>query len=162
MLHTTFRKCHESNACTEGYRKLAKFLGGVDRYGEDKPIPLAVIVESNGLKDALWTLRCTVEPLEITQKTLIEFACRCAEHVLVNYEKLYPDDKRPRQAIEAARAFAEGKGSAHAAAYAADAAHAAAHAADAAAYAAHAAYAADAAEQEWQTKTFLELLNQEV
>jgi hypothetical protein len=188
MLHTTFKLAHESGACTEGYRKLAKHLGGVDNYGEDKPIPLAVIIESNGLADALWTLRCTVEPLEVTEKILIEFACRCAEHVLVNYEKLYPDDKRPREAIEAARAYAEGRGSAaEAAARAAEAAEAAraaeadeaawaaaeaaaeaaraaaeaaAEAAGAAAWAAWAARAAWADEQEWQTKTFLELLNQ--
>ena len=194
MLHTTFKLAHESRACTEGYRKLAKHLGGVDNYGEDKPIPLAVIIESNGLADALWTLRCTVEPLEVTEKILIEFACRCAEHVLVNYEKLYPDDKRPREAIEAARAYAEGRGSAAeaaraaeavraaeaaraaasgaawAAAEAARAAGAAAEAVRAAAWAAEAAEAAEAAagdtrvawaaEREWQTKTFLELLNQ--
>ena len=112
MLHTTFSKCHEAGACPEGYRKLAKALGGVDKYGKDKPIPLAVIIESNGLADALWTLRCTVEPLEVTEKILLEFACRCAEHVLHFFEDKYPDDKRPREAIEAARAYAEGRGSA--------------------------------------------------
>jgi hypothetical protein len=133
MLHTTFKLAHESGACTEGYRKLAKHLGGVGKYGKDTPIPLSKIVESNGLADALWTLRCTVEPLEVTEKILIEFACRCAEHVLVNYEKLYPDDKRPREAIEAARAYAEGRGSA------AEAAEAAARAAEAAWAAAEAA-----------------------
>jgi hypothetical protein len=183
MLHTTFKLAHESGACTEGYRKLAKHLGGVDKYGKDTPIPLSKIIESNGLLDAIWTLRCTVEPLEVTEKILIEFACRCAEHVLVNYEKLYPDDKRPREAIEAARAYAEGRGSAaraaRAAAEAAEAARAAAWAAawaaEAAAEAARAAEAAEAAEaadwaaeatawaaeadeREWQKQTFLELL----
>lgn len=69
MLHTTFKLAHQAGACTEGYRKLAKHLGGVNGYGDDKPIPLSVIVESNGLNDALWALRCTVEPIETTQKT---------------------------------------------------------------------------------------------
>jgi hypothetical protein len=81
---------------------------------------------------------------------LHEFACRCAERVLPLYEKRYPNDPRPRKAIEAKRLFLKGGISKEelnealrdAAAYATDAA--AAYAADAAAYAA-AAYAADAA-----------------
>jgi hypothetical protein len=132
MLHTTLAKCHEYNACTEGYKKLAKHLGGVTKYGKDTPIPLSVIIESNGLQDALWTLRCTVEPLEVTEDILIEFACRCAEHVLIHYEKLYPD-QRPRQAIEAARVCIRDKSpAARAAGAAARAAGAAARAAGAA------------------------------
>jgi hypothetical protein len=137
MLHTTFKLAHESGACTEGYRKLAKHLGGVDKYGKDTPIPLSKIVESNGLLDAIWSLRCTTEPSKNIQ---IEFACRCAEHVLHFYEDKYPDDKRPREAIEAARAYAEGRGSAAEAAEAAwDAWEAAARAAWAAEDAARAA-----------------------
>ena len=37
------------------------------------------------------------------------FACDCAEQALPTYEKDYPDDKRPRKAVETARLFAEGK-----------------------------------------------------
>ncbi len=135
MLHTTFSKCHEAGACPEGYRKLAKALGGVDKYGKDTPIPLSKIVETNGLLDAIWTLRCTTEPSKNIQ---IELACRCAEHVLHFYEDKYPDDNRPRKAIEAARACITDKSQA-----ARDAAWAAA---EAASYAAlDALYAAEAA-----------------
>ena len=132
MLNTTFKKLHEAGACTSGYRKLAEHLGGVNKYGDEVTIPLSEILKSNGLDDAVWCLRATIEPAE---NYIIEFACRCAEHVLVNYEKLYPDDKRPRQAIEAARVCITDK-STHAAAHAA---------ADAAADAAYAAHDADAA-----------------
>ena len=149
MLNTTFNKCHEAGACPEGYRKLAKALGGVDKYGKDTPIPLSKIVESNGLLDAIWTLRCTLEPSENIQ---IEFACRCAEHVLHFYEDKYPDDNRPRKAIEKARACITDKSQAASdVALATRVAWAAAR---------DAALAAWAAEREWQTKTFLELLNQ--
>jgi hypothetical protein len=167
MLHTTFNKCHEAGACPEGYRKLAKALGGVDKYGKDTPIPLSKIVESNGLLDAIWTLRCTLEPSENIQ---IEFACRCAEHVLHFYEDKYPDDNRLRKAIETTRACITDKSQAardatRDAALAAEAAWVAEAAAWTAAWAAEAARvaawaAAEADEQEWQTKTFLELLNQ--
>ena len=98
----------------------------------------------------------------------IKLAIFAAELVLENYEKEYPDDPRPRQAIEAARKVLKADtaqnrlaahmaaGAAHAAYMAAGAAHAAdvaadaaANAADVAAHAAHAAYvayvAADAA-----------------
>ena len=40
---------------------------------------------------------------ESSENLLIEFVCQCAEHVLHFYEDKYPDDKRPRLAIEAAR-----------------------------------------------------------
>ena len=100
MLHTTFNKLHEFGACTEGYRKLAKYLDGVAKYGKNTPIPLDKIIESNGLMDTIWTLRATTESSE---NLLIEFACRCAEHILHFYEDKYPDDNLPRLAIEAAR-----------------------------------------------------------
>jgi hypothetical protein len=100
VLYTTFNKLHEFNACTEGYQKLARSLGGVNKYGKNTPIPLDKIIESNGLADTIWTLRATTESAE---NLLIEFACRCAEHTLHFFEDKYPEDKRPRLAIEAAR-----------------------------------------------------------
>ncbi len=85
-----------------------------------------------------------------TRQELVLAACDCAETVLPIFEKKYPNDKRPRTAIETARKWAEGKASIEEvrAAYAdtANAAYAAANADDAAAYAANAAdAAADAA-----------------
>lgn len=79
----------------------------------------------------------------INTRALVLFAADCAEHVLHHFESKCPRDKRPRQAIEAARGG--NPGAAYAAADAAyAAARAAARAADAA-YAAYAAHAADAA-----------------
>ena len=90
-------------------------------------------------------------------KQYISYVVYAAEQVIGIYEKKYPNDKRPRQAIEAAKkciksptkknkaaAYAAAAAAADAA-YAADAADAAYAAADAAAYAADAAYAAYAA-----------------
>lgn len=39
------------------------------------------------------------------------FACDCAEHVLHLFESKFPNDKRPRRAIEVARRFASGEAS---------------------------------------------------
>ena len=99
------------------------------------------------------------------------FACDCAERVLPIFEKNYPDDKRPRVAIETTRRFANGlatkkelvatwatagaaraaRGATWAAAEVAWAAGAAAEAAEAAAWAAEVAWAARAAA--WATET---------
>ena len=45
------------------------------------------------------------------ERTARLFACDCAESVLAIYEKDYPNDNRPRKAIETARLFADGKAS---------------------------------------------------
>jgi len=43
------------------------------------------------------------------QRTLALWAAECAEHVLSYFEERYPDDPRPRAAIEASRAWARGE-----------------------------------------------------
>jgi len=58
-------------------------------------------------------------------KSIALWAANCAEHVLAFFEKKYPNDHRPRKAIEAGRAWARGEiacGEARAAAIAAHAA----------------------------------------
>ena len=70
------------------------------------------------------------------------FACDCAERVLPIFEREYPDDDRPRQAIKIARRYAYGKATKKELAAAMDAAMA----------------AAMDAEREWQTKRLLRYL----
>ena len=41
-------------------------------------------------------------------RLLVIWASDCAEHVLPYFEKIYPEDDRPRKAIEAARAWVRG------------------------------------------------------
>ena len=80
----------------------------------------------------------------------------CAEHVLDVWERHYPEDARPREAIAASRALARGEITARAAASAASAAYAA-YAAYVAS-AASAAGAAGAAERKWQTTRLFDYL----
>ena len=103
---TTLRKIREYSPCEDGYKKLCKSLGGVRKYGEDTPVKFSQIVESNGLHDALWCLR-TICPEHEREVRL--YAADCAERVLHVFEKKYPKDKRPTEAIEAARKFANGE-----------------------------------------------------
>ena len=177
--HTTLAELKKRNCSF--LDKLVSALG--PDWGENTPIPLTKIIETNGIKDAIWALRANLHPDAEKESRL--FACDMAERVLPLFEKQFPLDERPRKAIEISRLFAEGKankeelGKARDAAYhaadaayyhaanaayyrAADAANHAAHdAADAAAY--HASYAAAnnaaannaAAEREEQKKLFL-------
>ena len=75
------------------------------------------------IDDAIWCLR--VLPEEYGPKIRL-FACDIAEHVLPIWEKGYPNDKRPAEAIRISSAFARGEASKEELVAASDAAWAAA------------------------------------
>jgi hypothetical protein len=83
------------------------------------------------------------------QKDLILLACEFARSTLHIFEDKYPDDKRPRLAIEMAEKVVSGEATEEQAAWAAEAAGAAARAAEEAAGAAAEAAARAAAEAAW-------------
>jgi len=147
-LTTTLQRIKDAHACADGYRTLAKHLGGCESYGMDTEINLLTVLESNGVQDMIWCFRCTVEDSKLTASQLaIEFAAEC----LPIFEQCYPNDFRPRGAIDAARWYMAGAVTldelkkARSAAYTAAAYTAAAAAAAAAADAADAAAAAASA-----------------
>ena len=108
-LSTTFELLRASGACEEGYKKLAKHLGGVRKYGSKKEIPASVILESNGIADALWSLRAALPDQEKERDRVARLmAADFAESVLHLYEQRFPGDSRPRASINAARSFANG------------------------------------------------------
>ena len=131
-----------------------------------------------GDKVAFSSARLVSQVGTLTQIIAVQWAAECAKRVLRHYEDRYPEDKRPREAIQAALKWAKDPTEANrnaaataatnaanaSAAAATDAAYASAAAADAAyaAYAAASAYAADAdarkKEREWQSDRLLKLL----
>ena len=123
--------------------------------GEPKTVEstIAILIKSKESEKYNWSNWLLSEML--SKKNKIRYAVFAAQQVLDLFEKKYPDDKRPRAAIEAANICVEkntkkNRAAAYAAADAARAAdyadRAAARAAYAAAYAAYAAaYAAEAA-----------------
>ena len=122
-----------------GYQKLVAHLG--PGHGPDDPIPFSVIVESNGLDDALWC--CRAEPQHDREWRLFAVWCaRQVQHLMT--------DPRSVAALDVAERYANGEATQDeliAAKTAAAAAQAAATAANAAATAANAAWAAaDAAD----------------
>jgi hypothetical protein len=110
MLYTTLAKILKNNPCGRerktrvelyGWLKLLNYLGksAVD----DEPLSIQTILESNGLDNALWALRC-VDGHERAELRLL--ACDYAEHVLPLYESAHPGDKSLRECIQAARRYA--------------------------------------------------------
>lgn len=107
-VYTTFALCRKAYACEDGYKQLAKSLGGIRRYGKDKPIPLAMVLESNGLDDALWVLQGARAGKD-AERIAYLFAADYAARVLKIFEREYPNDSRPREAIMTTRRFAHGQ-----------------------------------------------------
>ena len=101
---TTLNAIRQHSPCEEGWEKLLKSLG--KSRADDEPLMFSTILSSNGLDDALWCLR-SICPQHDREVRL--FAADCAERVLHLFESKHPDDDRPRKAIEAARAFANGE-----------------------------------------------------
>jgi len=142
-LCTTLSDIKSKSPCVKGWELL---LRNSTEFKKDDPMSLMHIFKSNGIKDAVWALRC------FDHKDYCLFLADVAESVLHIYERRF-NSKAPREAIEAIRLYKTGEIGAKDLEVAADAAYVAygdtcttanaAYAANAAAYAA--AYAADAA-----------------
>lgn len=112
MIVTTLKSLREHQVCADGYNKLVCSLKGEafdcsDRetyihYRHDEPIPLARILESNGLDDALWALRACEQTPELQRAERL-FAVWCARQV----QNLMAD-KRSIDAIDVAERHAYG------------------------------------------------------
>jgi hypothetical protein len=101
-LTTTFKRLRAARACTERYKFLRAALKGTK---DAEPINLLTILETNGLDDALWALRATVENCDVPERLM---AADFAEQVLPIWQK-YSDAKLPELAIKASRDFAYGR-----------------------------------------------------
>ena len=101
MIFITLNMIREHSPCESGWKKLLAHLGKTK--ADAVEFPLKEVLDSNGLDDALWCLRCLPKKYDSQIRLL---ACDFAGRVLYLYEKEYPDDKRPRMAIEAARKYA--------------------------------------------------------
>jgi len=149
-------------ACSSGLDRFVAAHGDTEMKFSD-----CVKSESNTTGDYFWFIR-KQELSADHKKDLQHLAIEFAERVLPIFETKYPEDKRPRKAIDTAKLYLSGEstlGVLKEAAYAAYADAAAAAAADAA-YAAYAAAdaaaayaaAAAAAEKDWQKQRLAEIM----
>jgi hypothetical protein len=134
-----------------------------DLWGDNKSLAPRQISELDiPYADRVWALSNIL--VRADRRSLVLWACDCAERELAVWAERYPTDLRPADAIRAARVCAENptdenRNATHAAACATHAAACAANAAACAAYSAYAvdaaAYAADYAEKKWQLERLL-------
>jgi hypothetical protein len=142
MLKTTLALLRKANACSGGLETLTASLG--PKWADDKEISLTRILKSNGLDHAIWAMRATTEPCK---REIVLLSVDFAMEALKVFESYFPDDKRPREALQAASDFMDGKitlaqlENKRSAAYSAarSAARSAAYSADSAAYSAYSA-----------------------
>jgi hypothetical protein len=106
ILITTLYRLRKHQACGDRYAHLVEKLG--PKWGEQKPINLLDILDHNGVSDCLWAL-CSVVKHPEGDRAMRLMACDFAEAVLPIYEKEYPDDMRPANAIRIVRRYADGK-----------------------------------------------------
>lgn len=97
MITTTLYRIKSHNPCKDGWKKLLSHLGKTA--ADDEPLPFSVIVESNGLDDAIWC--CRAEPQH--KKTWRLFAVWCARQV-----QHLMTDPRSKQALDVAEQHAKG------------------------------------------------------
>lgn len=97
MICTTLNKIREHDPCLDGWRKL---LAGLNKSeADDEPLPLARILDINGLDDALWALR-TVDCDRESRLLAVAYA-RQVRHLM--------KDERSVAALDVAERFANGK-----------------------------------------------------
>ena len=99
---TTLNRIREGSkesgrACVYGWEKLLKALGKTK--GDDEPIDLLTVLNSNGFDDALWVLSYAMPDDRLAR----HFQSWCAEQVVHLFEAERPDDGRVRAQIEMLR-----------------------------------------------------------
>lgn len=101
-MFTTLNQIQACSPCEDGWRTLLSSLKKT--HADDVPVSIRHIIESNGVEDAIWALRA----VDGHDREIRLYAASCAEQVLPLYEQAYPNDNRPRYAIQAARDYANG------------------------------------------------------
>lgn len=110
-MFTTLNEIRKHEPFESGWKKLLQHLDKTK--ADDEPLSLLTILESNGLCDAVWALHY----IEGRDEEIRLFACDCACSTLTRFENVYPDDMRPRRAIETASLYTAANTNAYSAAY---------------------------------------------
>ena len=74
-------------------------------YADRMVLPIERVLAINGLDDAL----CALRAVKGHDGAIRLFACYCARYCLGIFERKYPDEKRPHQAMETAERHARGQ-----------------------------------------------------
>lgn len=96
-MKTTLNEIRKHSPCEEGWKKLLRTLNKTK--GDDEPVSIIQILDSNGLDDALWCLRA----VKNRDREIRLYAVWCARQV----EHLMTDD-RSKQALVVTERHANG------------------------------------------------------
>ena len=105
-MHVTINQLKEWSACEDGFDR---FMAGAgkDAANDEKVSLYDALDKGCKISDITWA----ISHLELTpdqERDVRLLACAFARRVLGHFEKEYPDDKRPRNAIDTAERFANG------------------------------------------------------
>lgn len=92
----TLQKIRDAHPCPSGWEKLLKAKAGV---GMDAEFPLSDVLDSNGLDDTLWCMRCLPEH-ESLWRLYAVWCARQVQHLM--------KDKRSIDALDVAERYARG------------------------------------------------------
>jgi len=96
-MKTTLNAIRACSPCADGWKKLLKTLGKTK--GDDEPLDLLTVLDSNGIDDALWTLRA-VTGHDRDIRLYAVWCARKVQHLMT--------DPRSISAIDVAEAHASG------------------------------------------------------
>ena len=145
MIGLTYKEMMALKPCPEQAKAVTKLLGGAKTWNGKKISAREAVKAGVSYSDLVWAASTQARNDKDVERRLRLWLADCAAHVLHIYEKDYPKDRRPRDAIVAGRAYARGETTDAASAAAWDAASDARDAAWGAAWA-----AARDAEEKWQ------------
>jgi hypothetical protein len=94
----TLNDIKSKSPCENGYKKLLKSFNKTS--ADDTEVSIQHLLNSNGIDNTLWVIyNCIPDRIMDKRNMCADFA----ESVLHIFEEQYPNDKRPRQAIEICR-----------------------------------------------------------
>ena len=103
MCTTTLNKIRANHPCLNGWQKLLTHLGKTS--ADDEPVTLKIILESNGLEDALWCLRAS-DATAFEMRRFVRMAALDVDHLwdmpAIVREYLETGDETKRAAAQAA------------------------------------------------------------
>jgi hypothetical protein len=97
MIYTTLNAIRAHEPCVDGWAKLLKHLG--KKKADDDLLPLVTVLDSNGIEDALWCMRCVPDAAPAWRM----YAVWCAWQV-----RHLMRDERSLKALEVAKNYALG------------------------------------------------------
>ena len=97
-MQTTLNKIRSQKPCQDGWKRLLQHLGKTT--ADEESLPLLVVLNSNGLEDALWCLRA-VDGHEKEMRLFAAWCARQVQHLMT--------DARSIAALDVAEKFALGR-----------------------------------------------------